>query len=122
MLYNLSQVHIQKKTLSCSQCHMLFATFQEVDSHFHRVHRKKKVAKQCSDFEDGIHPVDTQTGNIVPNSKEEVFKSDSKKVTVNTVSNSIPNSGKFTSADDTSQSLIRKTNSKTRSGRKTKAP
>ena len=104
--------------MSCSQCFMLFATFQEVDSHFHRVHRKKKVAKQCSDFDDGIHPVDTQTGKIVPNSKEEVFK----KSTVNTVSNSIPNSEKLTSEDDISQPLIRKTNSKTQSGLKRKPP
>ena len=35
------QEHLRKKNLSCTKCHLLFATFNELDSHFHRIHRKK---------------------------------------------------------------------------------
>ena len=35
------QAHIEKKTLSCNKCYRMFASFNELESHFYRVHAKK---------------------------------------------------------------------------------
>ena len=51
--------HETKKTLSCTKCHLLFATYDKLESHFHRVHKTNK--RGLSEGEESNKIIKTET-------------------------------------------------------------